>query len=74
MEIVKKCTEKFTGNLDTILSFIGFSLGVFIVSLYYLINLHQQDIGIAVLSACLIYFVFRKKFKRKPLFTRGGKN
>jgi len=73
MEIVKKCTEKFTGNLDTILSFIGFSLGVFIVSLYYLINLHQQDIGIAVLSACLIYFVFRKKFKSEAPIYPGGK-
>lgn len=70
MEIVNKCKEKFTGNLDTVLSVAGFSLGLFIVSLYYLINLNQQDIGIAVLSACLIYFVFRKKFKDEaPVFS-----
>lgn len=71
MEIIKKCRDKFTGNLDTILSFTGFSLGLFIVALYYLINLNQQDIGIAVLSACLIYFVFRKKFKDEAPISTG---
>lgn len=71
MEIVKKCKDKFTENLDTILSFTGFSLGLFIVALYYLINLNQQDIGIAVLSACLIYFVFRKKFKDETPISSG---
>jgi hypothetical protein len=71
MEIVNKCKEKFTGNLDTILSFTGFILGVFIVSLYYLINLKQQDIGVAVLSACLIYFVFRKKFRNEAPISPG---
>lgn len=71
MEIVKKCKDKFTENLDTILSFTGFSLGLFIVALYYLIHLNQQDIGIAVLSACLIYFVFRKKFKNEASISSG---
>lgn len=71
MEIVRKCKEKFTENLDTILSVAGFSLGLFIVSLYYLINLNQQDIGIAVLSACLIYFVFRKRFKNEAPISSG---
>lgn len=71
MELLKKIKEKFTGNLDTILSFTGFSLGLFIVSLYYLIGLNQQDIGIAVLSACLIYFVFRKKFKNETPISSG---
>ncbi|HIH94538.1 TPA: hypothetical protein HA338_11090 [Methanosarcina acetivorans] len=63
METIKVFKDRLTGNLDTILSAMGFSLGVFIVSLYYLINLNQKDIGTAVLSACLIYFLFRKKFK-----------
>ncbi len=71
MEFLKKIKEKFTGNLDTILSFTGFSLGLFIVSLYYLIGLNQQDIGIAVLSACSIYFVFRKKFKNEAPISSG---
>lgn len=71
MEIVKKCKETFTGNLDMILSFMGFSLGLFIVSLYYLINLNQQDIGLAVLFACLIYYVFRKKFKNEDPISPG---
>jgi len=63
METIKVYKDKLTGNLDTILSVMGFNLGVFIVSLYYLINLNQKDIGTAVLSACLIYLIFRKKFK-----------
>jgi hypothetical protein len=71
METVKKCREKLTGNLDTILSFMGFILGLFIISLYYLINLNQKDIGIAVLSACLIYIVFRKKFKNETPISSG---
>jgi len=63
MESVKGHKERFTRNLDMILSVMGFNLGVFIVSLYYLINLKQADIGITVLSACSIYYIFRKKFK-----------
>lgn len=72
MEIVKKFKDKFTGNLDTILSFMGFGLGLFIVSLYYLMDLNQQDIGIAVLSACLIYYIFRKKFKNEASISSGN--
>lgn len=72
MEIVKKFKDKFTGNLDTILSFTGFGLGLFIVSLYYLMDLNQQDIGIAVLSACLIYYIFRKKFKNEASISSGN--
>ncbi|AKB30436.1 hypothetical protein MSSIT_3717 [Methanosarcina siciliae T4/M] len=63
MGTIKVYKDKLTGNLDTILSVMGFTLGMFIVSLYYLINLNQKDIGTAVLSACLIYLLFRKKFK-----------
>ena len=63
MESVRGYKERFTRNLDMILSVMGFNLGVFIVSLYYLINLNQADIGITVLSACSIYYIFRKKFK-----------
>jgi len=63
METAKGYSEMFTKNIDVILSVMGFSLGLLIISLYYIINLNQQDIGIAVLSSCLIYFVFRNKFK-----------
>lgn len=63
METAKEYAERFTKNLDIILSVMGFSLGLLIISLYYIINLKQQDIGIAILSSCLIYFVFRNKFK-----------
>ena len=70
MEAVKGHKERFTRNLDMILSVMGFNLGVFIVSLYYLINLNQMDIGITVLSASLIYYIFRKKFKsEEPIST-----
>lgn len=68
MEAVKGYKEKLTRNLDMILSVMGVNLGIFIVFLYYLINLNQVDIGITVLSACLIYFIFRKKFtNEKPI-------
>jgi len=65
METTKGYAEKFTKNLDVILSVMGFSLGLLIISLYYIINLKQQDIGIAILFSCLIYFVFRNKFKNE---------
>jgi len=71
METVKGYKERFTRNLDTILSVMGFNLGVFIVFLYYLINLNQKDIGITVLSASLIYFIFSKKFKREETISSG---
>lgn len=63
METAKRYAEELTKNLDVILSIMGFGLGLFIISLYYIINLNQIDIGIAILSSCLIYFVFRDKFK-----------
>jgi hypothetical protein len=71
METVKRYVDKFTENFDVILSVIGFSLGVFIVSLYYLINLNQKDIGVAILSSCLIYIIFRKKFKSEVSISSG---
>ncbi|HET8688846.1 MAG TPA: hypothetical protein VFM18_19720, partial [Methanosarcina sp.] len=63
METAKGYAERFTTNLDVILSVMGFGLGLLIVSLYYIINLNQKDIGIAILSSCLIYFFFRNKFR-----------
>ena len=63
METAKGYAERFTTNLDVILSVMGLGLGLLIVSLYYIINLNQQDIGIAILSSCLIYFFFRNKFR-----------
>lgn len=63
METVKGYAERLTTNLDVILSVMGFGLGLLIVSLYYIINLNQKDIGIAILSSCLIYFIFRNKFR-----------
>lgn len=63
METAKGYAERFTTNLDMILSVMGFGLGLLIISLYYIVNLNQKDIGIAILSSCLIYFIFRNKFK-----------
>ena len=63
MGTATKYAERFTNNLDIILSVMGFGLGLLIISLYYIINLNQKDIGIAILSSCLIYFLFRNKFK-----------
>lgn len=63
MEAVRKHAEKYIQNLDVILGIIGLNAGIFIVSLYYLVNLNQKDIGIAILLSCLIYIIFKKKFK-----------
>lgn len=63
METVRRYAEKVTQNFDVILGITGVSVGIFIVSLYYLINLNQKDIGIAILLSCLIYIFFRKNFK-----------
>lgn len=63
METAKGYAERFTKSLDVILSVMGFGLGLLIISLYYIINLNQKDIGIAILSSCLIYFLFRNKFR-----------
>ena len=58
MGTVKKYMGKFTQNLDVILGVMGCILGMLITSLYYLMNLKQQDIGVAILSSCLIYIFF----------------
>lgn len=71
METVKGYAERFTKNLDVILSVMGFSLGLLIVSLYYIINLNQKDIGIAILSSCLIYILFRNKFETEAAISSG---
>jgi hypothetical protein len=71
MESVKRYAEKFTQNFDLILGIMGVNLGLLIVSLYYLINLNQKDIGVAILSSCLIYILFRKKFKNEASISSG---
>jgi hypothetical protein len=71
METVKRYMDRFAQNLDLILGVMGLGLGILIISLYYLINLKQQDIGIAILSSCLIYIFFRKKFKNEALIFSG---
>ena len=71
METVKRFVERITENVDVVLSVMGFSLGLFIISLYYLIDLNQQDIGVAILSACLIYTIFRKRFKSEASISSG---
>lgn len=63
MEAVRRYAEKFTQNIDVILGVMGFNIGVWIISLYYIFNLNQKDIGVTILSSCLIYLLFRKKFK-----------
>lgn len=63
METVRRYAEKFTQNIDVILGVMGFNIGVWIISLYYIFNLNQKDIGVTILSSCLIYLLFRKKFK-----------
>ena len=71
MEAVKKYLGKFTQNLDLILGVMGCILGMLIISLYYLMNLKQQDIGVAILSSCLIYIFFRNKFKNESSISSG---
>ena len=74
METAKGYAEKLSTNLDVILSVMGFGLGLLIVSLYYIINLNQKDIGIAVLSSCFIYFIFRNKFRSEAaISSREGR-
>lgn len=71
METIKKITGKFTQNIDIIFGIMGFGLGVLIISLYYLVNLNQKDIGVAILSSCLIYIFFKKKFKNEVSISSG---
>ncbi len=71
METVKKYMGKITQNLDVILGVMGCILGILIISLYYLINLNQKDIGVAILASCLIYIIFRKKFKNEASISSG---
>lgn len=71
MEAVRRYAEKFTKNFDVVLGVMGFNLGVWIVSLYYLFNLNQKDIGVTILFSCLIYIVFRKKFKSETAISSG---
>ena len=71
MGTVRKYSEKFTQNFDVILSFMGIGLGLLIISLYYLVKLNQKDIGLAILSSCLIYTIFRKKFKNEACISLG---
>ena len=42
METAKRYAEELTKNLDVILSIMGFGLGLFIISLYYIINLNND--------------------------------
>lgn len=72
MEAIRRFAEKFTQNFDVILGVMGFNLGIWIISLYYIFNLNQQDIGITILSACLIYLLFRKKFKSEAPISPGA--
>ena len=55
-------------QLDIIVAILGIFLGIIIISLYYAINLRQQDIGFVLLTASLIYLLLRTKFK-KTVFT-----
>ena len=71
METVRKYSEIFTQNFEVILSFMGIGLGLLIISLYYLVKLNQKDIGLAILSSCLIYTLFRKKFKNEAYISLG---
>jgi hypothetical protein len=71
METVKKYMGKITQNIDVILGVMGCILGILIISLYYLINLNQKDIGVAILASCLIYIFFRKKFKNEASVSSG---
>ena len=51
-----------------IAAIVGIFIGIFIIYLWYAINLRQQDIGLTILVASLLYLLFRKKFK-KTAFT-----
>ena len=51
-------------QLDIIAAIAGIFIGIFIISLYYVVNLRQQDIGFVILSASLIYLLLRNKFKK----------
>ncbi len=64
MKIKMPEIEKIVNNLDVIAATIGIFLGIFIIYLYYLINLKQQDIGFVIFAACSLYLLLRNKFKR----------
>ena len=56
--------KKLGENRDLVMAIAGIFLGLVIISLYYIINLRQQDIGFVILIASLIYLLLRNKFKK----------
>lgn len=51
----------FYQRLDLVCSIFGFILGVFIIVLSYVFHLGQQDIGLAVSGASIVFLLIRKK-------------
>ena len=64
-------------NIDSIAGIVGAFLGILIISLYYIINLQQRDIGFTIFTTSLIYLFLRNKFKTSTIafrqFTRQEK-
>ncbi len=61
--MIEKAVQRIAKDIDIIAGIIGIFLGIFIIYLYYAINLRQRDIGFVILAASLIYLLFRNKFK-----------
>jgi len=51
-------------KIDVIAATAGIFLGVLIICLYYLVGLHQQDIGFTILLASSIYLFLRNNLKK----------
>ncbi len=54
--------KEITQRLDVIAGSIGAATGVIVIFLSYVWGMQQQDIGVAVLLASILYLVFRKRF------------
>jgi len=52
---------KISERLDVIIGILGIFIGTLVIYLSYAANLHQQDVGFAILIPCLIYLAFRSK-------------
>jgi len=49
---------------DIMLAYMGVITGIFVISLYYLIELNQRDIGLTIFSSSLIYLLIHNKLSK----------
>jgi hypothetical protein len=66
--------DRIPKKLDITVGVIGCLIGLLILYLSYVVNLLQYDIGFVILSASLIYLVFRSKLTNSSTDFSSGLN